>query len=146
MKVTPAHSENDKIIGDKHNLEVVDIFNDDATLNKYGLHYEGFDRFEVRSKISDELNKIGALGKTEKYINSVGKSERTKCIIEPRLSEQWFLKMKDISKPALKVVLNDEIKLFPMKFKILTEIDGKCQRLEYFETVMVGTSNTSLLY
>ena len=117
LKVTPAHSENDKIIGDKHNLEVVDIFNDDATLNKYGLHYEGFDRFEVRSKISDELNKIGALGKTEKYINSVGKSERTKCIIEPRLSEQWFLKMKDISKPALKVVLNDEIKLFPKKFK-----------------------------
>ncbi|MBL6648036.1 MAG: valine--tRNA ligase [Flavobacteriaceae bacterium] len=117
LKVTPAHSENDKIIGDKHNLEVVDIFNDDATLNKYGLHYEGFDRFEVRSKISNELNKIGALGKTEKYINSVGKSERTKCIIEPRLSEQWFLKMKDISKPALKVVLNDEIKLFPKKFK-----------------------------
>ena len=117
LKVTPAHSENDKIIGDKHNLEVVDIFNDDATLNKYGLHYEGFDRFEVRSKISDELNEIGALAKTEKYINSVGKSERTKCIIEPRLSEQWFLKMKDISKPALKVVLNDEIKLFPKKFK-----------------------------
>ncbi len=117
LKVTPAHSENDKIIGDKHNLEVVDIFNDDATLNKYGLHYEGFDRFEVRSKISNELNKIGALGKTEKYINSVGKSERTKCIIEPRLSEQWFLKMKHISKPALKVVLNDEIKLFPKKFK-----------------------------
>ena len=117
LKVTPAHSENDKIIGDKHNLEVVDIFNDDATLNNYGLHYEGFDRFEVRSKISDELNEIGALAKTEKYINSVGKSERTKCIIEPRLSEQWFLKMKDISKPALKVVLNDEIKLFPKKFK-----------------------------
>ena len=136
LKVTPAYSENDKIIRDKHNLEVVDIFNDDATLNKYGLHYEGFDRFEVRSKISDELNKIGALGKTEKYINSVGKSERTKCIIEPRLSEQWFLKMKDISKPALKVVLNDEIKLFPMKFKkYLQKLDGKCQRLEYFETV-----------
>ena len=117
LKVTPAHSENDKIIGDKHNLEIVDIFNEDATLNHFGLHFEGLDRFVVRDKISIELNEIGALSKTKDHINSVGKSERTKCIIEPRLSEQWFLKMEDISKPALDAVMKDEIKLFPKKFK-----------------------------
>ena len=117
LKVTPAHSENDKIIGDKHNLEIVDVLNDDGTLNEFGLHYEGEDRFVVRSKISMELNKINALIKEEPYLTKVGKSERTKCIIEPKLSEQWFLKMEKISKPALKAVIDDEVKLFPKKFK-----------------------------
>lgn len=117
LKVTPAHSENDKIIGDKHKLEVIDVFNDDATLNNYGLHYNGLDRFVVRSKISKELDQIGALIKTKNHLNKVGKSERTKCIIEPKLSEQWFLKMEKISKPALKAVMEDEVKLFPKKFK-----------------------------
>ena len=117
LKVTPAHSENDKIIGDKHNLEIIDVLNDDGTLNEFGLHYEGEDRFVVRSKISKELNKINALIKEEPYLTKVGKSERTKCIIEPKLSEQWFLKMEKISKPALKAVVDDEVKLFPKKFK-----------------------------
>ena len=117
LKVTPAHSENDKIIGDKHNLEIIDVLNDDGTLNEFGLHYEGEDRFVVRSKISKELNKINALIKEEPYLTKVGKSERTKCIIEPKLSEQWFLKMEKISKPALKAVIEDEVKLFPKKFK-----------------------------
>ena len=117
LKVTPAHSENDKVIGDKHKLEVIDVFNDDATLNNHGLHYNGLDRFIVRSKISKELDEVGALVKTKNHNNKVGKSERTKCIIEPKLSEQWFLKMEKISKPALKVVMEDEVKLFPKKFK-----------------------------
>ena len=117
LKVTPAHSENDKIIGDKHNLEIIDVLNDDGTLNEFCLHYEGEDRFVVRSKISKELNKINALIKEEPYLTKVGKSERTKCIIEPKLSEQWFLKMEKISKPALKAVIDDEVKLFPKKFK-----------------------------
>ena len=117
LKVTPAHSENDKIIGDKHNLEIIDVLNDDGTLNEFCLHYEGEDRFVVRSKISKELNKINALIKEEPYLTKVGKSERTKCIIEPKLSEQWFLKMEKISKPALKAVVDDEVKLFPKKFK-----------------------------
>ncbi len=117
LKVTPAHSENDKIIGDKHNLEIIDVFNDDATLNNYGLHYKGLDRFVVRSKISKELDEIGALIKTKKHLNKVGKSERTKCIIEPKISEQWFLKMEKISKPALNAVMKDDVKLFPKKFK-----------------------------
>ena len=117
LKVTPAHSENDKIIGDKHNLEIVDIFNNDATLNDYGLHYKGLDRFDVRDKISKELKNIGALKSTKDHVNNVGKSERTKCIIEPKLSEQWFLKMDEISKPALNAVMSDEVKLYPKKFK-----------------------------
>ena len=117
LKVTPAHSENDKVIGDKHKLEFIDVFNDDATLNNHGLHYNGLDRFIVRSKISKELDEVGALVKTKNHNNKVGKSERTKCIIEPKLSEQWFLKMEKISKPALKVVMEDEVKLFPKKFK-----------------------------
>ena len=85
LKVTPAHSENDKIIGDKHKLEIVDILNDDGTLNDFGLHYNGLDRFVVRDKISDELKKINSLIKVEPYLTNVGKSERTKCIIEPKL-------------------------------------------------------------
>ncbi|MDG2368055.1 MAG: valine--tRNA ligase [Flavobacteriaceae bacterium] len=117
LKVTPAHSENDKIIGDKHKLEIVDILNDDGTLNDFGLHYKGLDRFVVRDKISDELKKINSLIKVEPYLTNVGKSERTKCIIEPKLSEQWFLKMEDISKPALNAVNRDDVKLFPKKFK-----------------------------
>jgi len=117
LKVTPAHSENDKIIGDKHNLEIVDILNDDATLNDLALHYSGLDRFVVRTKISEELKSLDSLLKVESYVNNVGKSERTKCVIEPKLSEQWFLKMEEISKPALDAVMNDEVKLFPKKFK-----------------------------
>lgn len=119
LKVTPAHDENDKMLGDKHNLEVVDIFNEDATLNSYGLHYEGQDRFVVRKAIAKELEENGVLVKTETHINKVGTSERTKAVIEPRLSDQWFLKMEDLVKPAIKAVLGEDadIKLFPKKFE-----------------------------
>ncbi|NNK39153.1 MAG: valine--tRNA ligase, partial [Winogradskyella sp.] len=117
LKVTPAHDENDKMLGDKHNLEVIDIFNEDATLNSYGLHYEGKDRFEVRKAIVKELQVAAILTKTEDHTNRVGISERTKAIIEPRLSDQWFLKMKDLVKPAITSVLEDEdIKLYPKRF------------------------------
>jgi len=118
LKVTPAHDMNDKELGEKHNLETIDIFNADATLNSFGLHYEGQDRFVVRKAISKELEEKGHLVKTENYINKVGTSERTKAIIEPRLSDQWFLKMEDLVKPAIKGVLeSDDISFFPKKFK-----------------------------
>ena len=118
LKVTPAHDENDKNLGDKHNLEVIDIFNEDASLNSFGLHYEGKDRFVVRKEITKELEENGVLVKTETHINKVGTSERTKAVIEPRLSDQWFLKMEDLVKPAIKSVLEDgDIKLFPKKFE-----------------------------
>ena len=117
LKVTPAHDLNDKALGDKHNLEVIDIFNPDASLNEYGLHYEGKDRFVVRKEISKELDKIGLLVKTEPYVNNVGTSERTKAVIEPRLSEQWFLKMEKLSQPAIDAVLKSgDIKFYPKKF------------------------------
>ena len=117
LKVTPAHDVNDKTLGDKHNLEIIDIFNEDATLNSFGLHYEGKDRFVVRTEIEAELTSINALDKVEPYTNNVGTSERTKCVIEPRLSDQWFLKMEDLVKPAIHAVLeSDEIKLYPSRF------------------------------
>jgi valyl-tRNA synthetase len=118
LKVTPAHDINDKALGEKHNLETVDIFNADATLNSFGLHYEGKDRFVVRKDINKELEDNGFLLKTENYINKVGTSERTKAVIEPRLSEQWFLKMEELVKPAIKAVLEtDEINFYPKKFE-----------------------------
>ncbi len=117
LKVTPAHDVNDKAIGDRHNLEVIDALNDDGTLNSFGLHYNGKDRFVVRKEISKELEDLGQLQKVEDYATSVGTSERTGAVIEPRLSDQWFLKMKDIAEPALTNVMNDEVQLIPEKFK-----------------------------
>ncbi len=119
LKVTPAHDENDKNLGDKHQLEVIDIFNDDASLNSFGLYYEGKDRFVARKEVVKELESKGVLVKTEVHTNKVGTSERTKAVIEPRLSDQWFLKMKDLAKPAIDAVLgeNTEINLYPKKFE-----------------------------
>ncbi|CAM1346882.1 valine--tRNA ligase [Tenacibaculum crassostreae] len=119
LKVTPAHDENDKVLGDKHKLEVIDIFNEDASLNSFGLHYEGKDRFVVRKEITKELEEKGFLVKTEVHTNKVGTSERTKAVIEPRLSDQWFLKMEELVKPAIEAVLGEdrEVKLFPRKFE-----------------------------
>lgn len=119
LKVTPAHDENDKNLGDKHKLEVIDIFNDDASLNSFGLHYQGKDRFVVRKEIAIELEEKGILVKTEVHTNKVGTSERTKAVIEPRLSDQWFLKMKDLAQPAIDAVLGEdaEINLYPKKFE-----------------------------
>ncbi|GAB1309700.1 valine--tRNA ligase [Urechidicola sp. KH5] len=117
LKVTPAHDQNDKVLGDKHKLEVIDIFNDDATLNSFGMHYQGKDRFVVRKEISEELKELGCLVKIEQHMHKVGTSERTKAVIEPKISAQWFLKMEEIVKPALKAVLEDEeIKFFPKHY------------------------------
>jgi valyl-tRNA synthetase len=118
LKVTPAHDMNDKTLGEKHNLEIIDIFNDDATFNSFGMHYQGQDRFVVREAIAKELEEKGDLAKTEIHLNKVGTSERTKAVIEPRLSDQWFLKMEDLVKPAIKSVLVDgDIKLHPKRFE-----------------------------
>ena len=119
LKVTPAHDENDRVLGDRHTLEVIDIFNDDASLNSFGMHYQGKDRFVVRKEITKELEEKGFLVKTEPYLNKVGTSERTKAVIEPRLSDQWFLKMEELVKPAIEAVLGDNptINLYPKKFE-----------------------------
>ena len=118
LKVTPAHDLNDKALGEKHNLEVIDIFNLDASLNAHGLHYESQDRFVVRKAIAKELDGLNVLINKEDYTHKVGTSERTKAVIEPRLSDQWFLKMEKLAEPAIKAVLeSEEVALVPAKFK-----------------------------
>ncbi|MGV3630303.1 MAG: valine--tRNA ligase [Bacteroidota bacterium] len=117
LKVTPAHDTNDYELGKKHNLETLDIFNPNGTLNNLGLHYEGKDRFEVRKAIEKELYDKGYLIKTEDHINKIGYSERTDAVIEPRLSLQWFVSMKELAQPALDNVMNGNIKFHPEKFK-----------------------------
>lgn len=117
LKVTPAHDVNDYMLGEKYKLEVIDIFNDNGTLNANGLHYNGKDRFDVRKEIEQELSDKGLLDKVEAYTNKVGCSERTDVPIEPKLSTQWFLKMETLAKPALDAVMNDTIKFVPEKFK-----------------------------
>lgn len=116
LKVTPAHDFNDRNLGEKHQLEFINIFNEDASLNENGLHYQGMDRFEVRKKIVQELQDLNVLVKTEKHLHKVGYSERTDAVVEPRLSDQWFLDMKTLAEPALKAVLEKEIQIFPEKF------------------------------
>lgn len=117
LKITPAHDINDYEIGDRHNLETIDIFNDNGTMSEAAQLYVGKDRFEVRDLIVPDLEAAGNLVKLEDYVNKVGFSERTDAVIEPKLSMQWFLKMKELSEPALENVMNDNIQLYPSKFK-----------------------------
>ena len=117
LKITPAHDQNDKVIGEKHGLPVIDVLNDDATLNAHGLHYQGKDRFIVRKEIAKELDSLGVLVKVEDYLTKVGCSERTDAVIEPKVSVQWFVKMENLTDPALKAVMNDDVQLVPAKFK-----------------------------
>lgn len=119
LKVTPAHDMNDNQLGQKHNLEVVDILNDNGTLNETAQILIGEDRFEARKKIIPLLEAAGHLVKIVDYTSEVGYSERTDAVVEPRLSLQWWVDMKKISGPALSAVMDDEIKFYPSKFKNL---------------------------
>lgn len=117
LKVTPAHDENDYILGQKHNLDSFNIFNDDGTMSEEAQLYIGDDRFDVRKKITDDLDKEAYLVKVEDYTNRVGYSQRTQIPIEPKLSMQWFLKMEEIVKPAVENVKNGNLKFSPERFK-----------------------------
>jgi valyl-tRNA synthetase len=117
LKVTPAHDVNDYELGKKYDLETIDIFHDNGIVNENGLHYAGKDRFDVRKEIAKELDAKGYLVKVEDHINKVGFSERTDCVIEPRLSLQWFVSMKELAQPALDNVMNGTISFHPDKFK-----------------------------
>ncbi|RYE22947.1 MAG: valine--tRNA ligase [Sphingobacteriales bacterium] len=119
LKVTPAHDINDYNLGLKHNLQVIDTLNEDGTMSEAGGMYIGEDRFAVRKKIVEDLKESGNFVKQEDYSNQVGFSERTDAVIEPRLSMQWWCKMTDMAKPALENVLNDNIELYPSKYKNL---------------------------
>ncbi|MFW2136286.1 valine--tRNA ligase [Chryseobacterium sp. TY4] len=117
LKITPAHDLNDYEIGKKHDLPIIDSMDNDANLNDHGLHYAGKNRFVVRKEVVKELDAKGLLLKAEDYTNKVGTSERTGAVIEPKISVQWFLKMATLAKPALDVVMEDEVKFYPEKFK-----------------------------
>ena len=117
LKVTPAHDVNDYMLGEKYNLPTIDIFNDNGTISEAGGMYIGKDRFDVRKEIVVDLDKANLVEKIEDYDNKVGYSERTKVVIEPKLSMQWFLKMDKITIPALDAVMDDDIKFYPPKFK-----------------------------
>ncbi len=118
LKVTPAHDVNDYMLGDKYNLDSIDIFNDDGTLNESAGLYVGMDRFDVREKITSDLMSANLMEKIEPYTNKVGFSERSHVAIEPKLSMQWFLSMKHFAEIALPPVMNDEIKFYPPKYKV----------------------------
>ncbi len=117
LKVTPAHDVNDYMLGEKYNLETIDIFNDDGTINEKVGMYVGMDRFECRKVIEGDLQAAGLMEKVEPYTNNVGYSERTGTAIEPKLSMQWFLSMKELAEPAAKAVAEDIIKFIPAKYK-----------------------------
>lgn len=117
LKVTPAHDVNDYMLGEKYNLPIIDIFNDDGTISEAGEIYIGMDRFAVRKQIVIDLDAAGLLDKEEPYTNKVGYSERTNVVIEPKLSMQWFLKMENMAAMALKPVMEDDLKFYPPKYK-----------------------------
>lgn len=119
LKITPAHDINDYEIGLRHNLPSIDVFNDDGTISSAAGMFVGADRFEARKLAENVLRDSGHLEKVENYDNKIGRSERTNAVIEPRLSVQWFLKMKELSVPALEAVMKDEVKLHPSKFRNL---------------------------
>lgn len=117
LKITPAHDENDYRIGIDHQLEIIDIFNDDGTLSEKAGLFIGIDRFKARKLAVELLEKEGSLVKVEDYRNKVGYSERTDAVIEPKLSRQWFMRMQELAGPALDCVMNDDVQLIPAKFK-----------------------------
>ncbi len=119
LKITPAHDINDYEIGLRHYLPSIDVFNDDGTISRNAGMFVGIDRFKAKDLAEKELARTGNLVRVEDYNNKIGRSERTNSVIEPRLSLQWFLKMKDLSVPALDAVLNDEVQIYPAKFKNL---------------------------
>lgn len=132
LKVTPAHDMNDNMLGEKHGLETIDIFNDDATISEAAGMYVGMDRFACREQIAKDLQAAGLIEKIEEYENKVGYSERNQdTVTEPRLSDQWFLKMQSLAEPALASVEDGVIKFVPEKFKTtyrrwLTDIRDWC--------------------
>ncbi len=119
LKVTPAHDQNDYALGQKHGLEIIDVFNDDGTMSESAQIYVGEDRFAVRKKIVKEMEEKGFLTKTESYTSEVGYSERTDVVVEPRLSMQWWVSTEKLASPALKAVMEEEIQFYPAKYRNL---------------------------
>ncbi|MCX8018994.1 MAG: valine--tRNA ligase [Chitinophagaceae bacterium] len=119
LKITPAHDMNDYLLGEKHGLEIIDIFNDDGTLNEKAVIFVGEERMQARKKIIKALEENNYIIKSEDYTSEVGYSERTHEVVEPRLSVQWWVRMKKLAEPALNAVMNDEIRFYPSRYKNL---------------------------
>ncbi len=117
VKITPGHDPNDFEVGKRHDLEIVNILNDDATINKNGGVYEGMDRYEARKAIVEELDRQGLLVEIEDYSHNVGTHDRCKTTVEPMVKEQWFVKMDELIKPAVKAVKEGEIRLVPERMQ-----------------------------
>ena len=147
VKITPAHDPNDFEVGNRHNLPRVNVMNDDGTMNDLAGKYAGMDRFAARKAIVKDLEDIGRLLKIEKMIHSVGHSERTGVVVEPRLSTQWFVKMGPLAKEAIDNQSTDQaVEFFPTALQSnFLALDGKYSRLGYFPTIVVGTSNSCLV-
>ena len=146
LKVTPAHDMNDNQLGIKHKLEVVDIFNDNGTLSEAAQIFIGEERFEARKKVVGRLDAEGFLVKVEDYTSEVGYSERTDTVVEPRLSMQWWVQMKDLAKPALKAVMDEQKKIFSAQIQEhLPSLDGKCKGLVHQPPALVGSSHSRLV-
>ena len=119
LKITPAHDVNDYEIGKRHNLEVIDVINDNGTISEAGQIFVGEDRFIARKMVKKKLKELGNLVEIEDYTHSVGRSERTNSVVEPKLSLQWYVDMKALAKPALDAVVSDEVEFFPKNQKNL---------------------------
>ena len=119
LKITPAHDINDYEIGIRHRLSSIDVFNDDGTMSERAGMFVGTDRFKARELAEAELRRSGNLAKVKNHDNKIGRSERTNAVIEPKLSQQWFVRMEELSKPALDAVMNGEVHLYPSKFRNL---------------------------
>ena len=146
LKVTPAHDPNDHELGQKHNLEVIDMLNPNGTVNAVGGSYEGQDRFEARKTFTAALDAAGHLVKVEEHPNKVGRSERTGAIIEPRLSMQWFVAMEELAKPALDRGDGRHHPIPPCQIqKQLPELDGERQGLVHLSPALVGTPHPCLV-
>ena len=147
VKVTPAHDPNDFEIGTVHDLEKVNIFNDDGTLNEnVPQQFQQLDRFEAREKVVKALEELGCVEKVDPYVTSIGYSDRGQVPIEPYLSEQWFMRMSELAKPALEAVRNGDITFHPKHWtKNLRALDGEYTRLVHQPAVVVGTQNSCLV-
>ena len=152
VKITPAHDPNDFEVGKRHNLPIIHMMNDDATImDGIGGKYAGMDRYEARKAMVADLDAQGLLVKVEDHVHNVGTHDRCKTTVEPMIKQQWFVKMDELIKPAREAVKNGEIKLIPERmeknyFNWTDNIRDWCiSRLVYIKTVMVGTQNTCLL-
>ena len=146
VKITPAHDPNDFEVGKRHNLEEINILNDDATINEQGGKYAGMDRYEARKAMVKDLEEQGLLVKVVPHSHNVGTHDRCKTTVEPMVKQQWFVKMDEMAKPAIEALKSGRVEIRSRElWKDLSPLAGKYPRLVYFQTALVGPSDSGLL-